>query len=271
MDPSGIFDPAALRLRRHRAARRDGDDFLRRHIAAELIERLGIVRREFSDILCLGDESEILAAHFRQSDARVTCADPDLAGDPATALPAGFDLVVSPGGLDVVNDLPGTLVLIRRALRPDGLFLAGFVGAGSLPRLRTAMLTGDLAASGAAPRIHPQIDVRAAGDLLARAGFALPVADGEPLDVRYADLSGLVADLRAAGATNVLRSRRPLTRRGYAAASAAFAEDADDDGRVTEQLGIVYLCGWAPAPDQPKPAARGSGTQSLASALRRKT
>ena len=274
MDPTEIFDRQALRLRRDRATRIAGGDALRRHIAGELVERLAAVRRSFGDILCLSDAAGTLATHFRQSGARVIVAEPGRTAadvqcdfDRLPFADGSFDLVVSAGGLELVNDLPGALSLIRRILRPDGLLLAGFVGAGSLPRLRAAMLAADLVAGAASPRIHPQIDVRAGGDLLARAGLALPVADGETLAVRYADLAGLVADLRRAGATNLLRSRgRPLTRRQYAAASAAFAETADADGRVTEQLALVYLSGWAPSPDQPRPAQRGSGT-SLATVL----
>ncbi len=180
-----------------------------------------------------------------------------------------FDLVVSVGVLDSVNDLPGALTLIRRALRPDGLFLAAFVGAGSLARLKAAMLAADEAGGGAAPRIHPQIDVRAAGDLLGRAGFALPVADIDPVDVRYSGLTGLVQDLRAMAATNLLAAgARPLGRLGLAAASADFASAADPDGKTVERFNIIHLSGWAPSPDQPKAARRGSATASLADALR---
>jgi hypothetical protein len=122
----------------------------------------------------------------------------------------------------------------------------------------------------AAPRIHPQIDLRAAGDLLSRAGFALPVVDAETVTVRFSALRGLIADLRAMGATNVLRSRsrRPLTRFGYAAASADFAAQCDPDGKIGERFEIVYMIGWSPAPDQPRPAKRGSATASLTEALK---
>jgi NADH dehydrogenase [ubiquinone] 1 alpha subcomplex assembly factor 5 len=178
-----------------------------------------------------------------------------------------FDLVVSAGALDTVNDLPGALLLIRRALRSDGLFLGAFLGAGSLPRLKRAMLAADSIEGGASPRIHPQIDVRAAGDLLARAGFALPVVDAQPVDVRFSALLDLVRDLRAMAATNILaqRSRRPLGRHGLAAAIADFEEGEE---RTTERFEILHLLGWAPSPDQPQPARRGSATVSLAQALK---
>ena len=156
-------------------------------------------------------------------------------------------------------------------MRPDGLFLAAFAGAGSLPRLRSAMLAADAAqGGGAAARIHPQIDVRAAGDLLGRAGFALPVADADGIDIRFPHLAGLIADLRGMAATNILadRARAPLGRAALAAAFADFADHADPDGKTAEHFEILYLIGWAPSPDQPKPARRGSATASLAAALR---
>ncbi len=184
------FDRALRRLRRDRAAALGaGADYLLRRAADELIERLAPVRRRFADALDLGCGAGQLAASLRARGLAVAAADPGAlfaarAGgvqcdeDRLPFADASFDLVVSAGALDSVNDLPGALVLIRRALRPDGLFLAAFAGAGSLPRLRGAMRAAEEAEGGAAsPHIHPQIDVRAAGDLLGRAGFALPVAD----------------------------------------------------------------------------------------------
>ncbi len=124
----------------------------------------------------------------------------------------------------------------------------------------------------ASPRLHPQIDVRAAGDLLARAGFALPVADVEGVQARYGSFLTLVEDLRASAATNILlsRSQAPVTRLGLAAAMADFSAAADEDGKTAERFEIIHLSGWAPSPDQPKPAKRGSATASLAAALTRK-
>ena len=273
------FDRALRRVRRDRAARRfGGADYLHRIAADELLERLDLVKRDFSEALLLG------AAHAGVADAlvdrglRVTssdfgtlvAADVQCDEDRLPFADGAFDLVLALGTLDTVNDLPGALALIRRALRPDGLFLAAFAGAGSLPRLRSAMLAAEAAGEGAAsPRIHPQIDVRAAGDLLTRAGFALPVADSDGIDVRFSSLMSLVADLRAMGATNMLetRSRQPLSRMALAAAMADFADPSHADGKTTEHFEIIYLIGWAPSPDQPKPAARGSATASLAAAL----
>ena len=180
-----------------------------------------------------------------------------------------FDLIVSVGTLDTVNDLPGALLLIRKALRPDGLFLAACAGAGNLPRLRGALAAADALRDSAAPHIHPQIDVRSAGDLLTRAGFALPVADCQEVLVRFPTLHGLVDDLRAMGATNCLerRARVPILRAGLAAATVEFMRHAERDGKVSERFQILYLTGWSPSPDQPRPARRGSGSRSLADVL----
>ena len=278
------FDRALRRRRRDRAAGRAGEaDYLHRLVADDLLERLDLVTRRFERALDLGCGDGYLAERLRARGLEVVAADPGFAfarsaggvqadEDRLPFADGAFDLVVSVGVLDSVNDLPGALILIRRALKPDGLFLGAFAGAGTLPRLRSAMLAADAAEGGAAPRIHPQIDVRAAGDLLTRAGFALPVVDAHGVDVRFSSLMSLVSDLRAMGATNVLasRSKRPLGRYGLAAAMADFADHADADGKTAERFEIVHLLGWAPAPSQPQPARRGSGTVSLAEALKKR-
>jgi SAM-dependent methyltransferase len=272
------FDRRLRRLRRGRAAH--GDDTLAGVMAAELLARLEGVSRRFTEALVIGCEPRLLE-RLRALGMSVTAADPgfELAAaaggvqcdeDRLPFADGCFDLVLSAGMLDGVNDLPGALELIRRILRADGLFLAAFAAAGSLPHLRAAMLAADAETGGATPRIHPQIDVRAAGDLLTRAGFALPVADVHALELRYSGLPALVGDLRAAGLTNVLaaRSLRPLGRRGVAAAMRSFRDAADRDGRISERLEIVTMTGWAPSATQPKPARPGSGSHSLASVLR---
>ncbi|MFN3726802.1 MAG: class I SAM-dependent DNA methyltransferase [Allosphingosinicella sp.] len=279
------FDRALRRLRRDRAARLTTEPHpLLVRMAEEIEERLAMVSRRFERALDLGAGPGLLGQQLRAQGIEVASADAGalfadhLGGtqcdEDRLPFPSGtFDLVVSAGTLDSVNDLPGALVQIRRLLKPDGLFLAAFAGAGSLPLLRQAMRAADEAEDQpASPRLHPQIDIRAAGDLLGRAGFALPVADSEKVSVRFPTLDRLVGDLRELGWTNILsaRSRRPIGRLGLAAAKAAFAEAADVDGRATERFEIIHLSGWAPSPDQPQPARRGSGTVSLAEALRRK-
>jgi NADH dehydrogenase [ubiquinone] 1 alpha subcomplex assembly factor 5 len=275
------FDRRLRRRRRDRAAPRFGEaDYLHRHAAEDLLDRLDSVTRSFTQALDLGCAGGFLSDQLRARGLEVVSADPGLMfarqangiacdEDQLPFADGSFNLVVSVGVLDSVNDLPGALTLIRRALRPDGLFLGAFAGAGSLPRLRAAMLTADALGEGASPRIHPQIDVRAAGDLLARAGFALPVADSARIDVRFPHLFALVADLRRMGATNVLasRSRRPIGRSGLAAAAADFAAAAESDGKTVEHFDIIHVSGWAPSPDQPRPARRGSATASLAHTL----
>jgi SAM-dependent methyltransferase len=278
------FDRRLRRLRRDRSARSfSAADYLYRLAADEVLDRLTGVTRKFRSALDLGCWNGYLAQGLRETGATVTTA--DAGGLFATSacgvqadedrLPFGdgeFDLVVSVGVLDTVNDLPGALTLIRRVLKPDGLFMGAFVGAGSLPRLRSAMSAADAATGAASPRIHPQIDVRAAGDLLTRAGFKLQVADAASVEVRFSSLGGLVRDLRLMGATNIVaaRSAKPITRHGLAAAFADFEANAEADGKTAERFEIIYLTGWAPAPDQPQPARRGSGTASLAEVLRDK-
>ena len=218
------FDRALRRLRRDRAALRGEEAlYLHRRAANELIERLDVVKRDFRRALDLGSGSTYLTWRLRERGIEVVTAD---AGslyarggvqcdeDRLPFADGSFDLVTSVGVLDSVNDLPGALVLIRRVLRPDGLFLGAMVGAGSLPLLRRAMMAAEEAEEApASAHIHPQIDVRAAGDLLTRAGFALPVVDVEPVTVRYASLPQLVSDLRGMAASNLLRSRSRRYRR----------------------------------------------------------
>lgn len=273
MSAPEIFDRTARRLRRDRAAPGWAEHRFVREVMLEGIhERLAGVKRQFTDVLDLGcaDRSFTLpGASITRSDAGATFATGGVQADedqPAFA-DSSFDLVVSAGVLDSVNDVPGALALIRRALRPDGLFLGAFLGAGSLSTLRAALRQAEPGAA----RLHPQIDVRSAGDLLVRAGFALPVADGERLNVRYGDLWGLVRDLRGMAATNLLVGRRAMTRGTLAALADAFAAQADAEGRVPERFEIIFVTGWAPHPDQPQPARRGSATASLAGMLGKPT
>ena len=275
--PPEIFDRVRRRGRRDRAAAQfAAHDFLHARMADELLDRLDSVQRPFARALDLGCLDGKVGQALRARGLAVVSADPGLRFAAAARgvqcdedrLPfadGSFDLVVACGGLDQVNDLPGALVLIRRALRPDGLFLGAMAGAGSLVRLRAALLASE---EKAVARLHPQIDIRSAGDLLARAGFALPVADGERVAVRYASLLPLLADLRGSAATNLLAGPvPPLTRAALARAAERLAAAADPDGKTAETIELVYLLGWAPAPSQPRPARRGSGTASLARAL----
>jgi SAM-dependent methyltransferase len=274
------FDRKQRRVRRDRAfAGWEEHAFLQRAMAEELAARLDAVQREFSRALILGHAGDTLPraldsrnidhvtadSGFRFAEAAqgVQCDE-----DRLPFADGSFDLVLSAGVLDTVNDLPGALALIRRSLKPDGLFLGACIGAGSLATLRRAMMEADLLTGRAAARIHPQIDIRTAGDLLGRAGFALQVADCESLTVRYSSFQRLIADLRGS-ANNSLLGGPPLLKSAYAMAAATF-ESARIGGKTPENFEILYFTGWAPSPDQPKPAARGSGKASLAEALKPK-
>ena len=282
MSAPEIFSRRLRRVRRDRAAARFADHaFLIDHIIEGLLGRLDGVRREFRNALDLGCHDGRLGEALRARGLAVVSVDAGFVFASAAGgvqceedrLPfadGSFDLVVSAGVLDQVNDLPGALTLIRRVLKPDGLLLAGFAGAGSLPLLRKAVLAADMAIGGAvASRMHPMIDVRAAGDLLARAGFALPVADSERLSVRYASPFRLLSDLRGMAMTNMLAEQQapPYGRSRLNALVEALAAAADADGKFGESFEIIFMTGWAPGPGQPKPARRGSGERSLASAL----
>ncbi|UZK70731.1 methyltransferase domain-containing protein [Sphingomonas sp. S1-29] len=274
MATTELFDRALRRRRRDRAQPGyAAHDFLRAAMLDGIAERLDSVTRPMVDILDLG----CFDGAFVPPGSRVIRADAGF-GFAAAArgvqcdedrLPfadASFDCVVSAGVLDQVNDVPGALALARRVLKPDGLFLGAFLGAGSLATLKPVLLAAE--PDRAIARVHPQIDVRSAGDLMMRAGFALPVADIETLTVRYSGLGRLLDDLRGMAATNLLRGTPPLTRAALAAAAQGFAARADPDGRTPERFQIVFLTGWAPDPSQPKPAKRGSATASLAAALK---
>jgi NADH dehydrogenase [ubiquinone] 1 alpha subcomplex assembly factor 5 len=201
------------------------------------------------------------------------CDGPRLQAD-EEALPfaeQSLDLVVSGLALHFVNDLPGTLIQIRRALKPDGLLLAALLGGATLTELRTAFLTAEEELEGgASPRVAPFADVRDLGGLLQRAGFALPVADSDTVTVTYREPLALMLELRAMGSSNALteRSRRPLRRATLARAIEIYRERFGlPDGRVPATFEIVTLTGWAPHPSQPKPLRPGSATTRLADVL----
>ena len=280
MDPIQVFDAGAVRQHRARAARlvpavRDVLDDL----AGRLLDRLNDTTFRFAHALEIGGRGSVAGA-LRARGMHVVSLEPAAAmarlaigaavcGD-AEALPfapGSFDLVVSSCALHWVNDLPGALIQLRMALRPDGLFLASIPVLGTLDGLRSALTEAEAALSGgASPRISPFPDLRDCAALLQRAGFALPVADAEDITLAYADAAALLQDLRAAGETNavLLRDKRIPPKALFAAALAALPEL---DGRVVARLRLAFLTGWAPAPTQPKPLQPGTGQMSLAAAL----
>jgi len=249
--PPRIFDARARGLHRARAQAIGGDAFLRREAAEGIAERLSAVRRTFP--------------HGLDLDAALG------EGERVAADSAEYDLVTSILSLHAVNDLPGVLVQARRALKPDGLFLAALFGGETLTELRQSLAAAEIEVlGGVSPRVAPFADVRDLGGLLQRAGFALPVADVERTVVRYGDLGQLIRDLRAMGETNALveRDRKPMQRRMLAAAAAHYAAHfADPDGKLRATFDIVYLTGWAPDDSQQQPLKPGSAKTRLAEAL----
>ena len=263
--PPEIFDRKRRGALRERAGKRDGDAFFWSVIAEELADRLMDVSRTFSDVLVIGPMASFARQILHDRKAEVQLAE-FVEEDRLVFQPASFDLVISAGSLDSVNDLPGALIQIRRCLRPDGLFLGHMFGAGTLAGLKTVMLAAH--EDSAAPHIHPQIDLRSAADLLSRAGFALPVVDGDVSTVRYRDLWQLVSDLRDMGVGNALAGqRRYLGRDVKERLVVAWRDRASPDGKFEEQFVHIYMSGWAPSEHQPRPAKRGSGQVSLAAIL----
>jgi SAM-dependent methyltransferase len=291
--PPLLFDRALLAARLDRASRdagkRPGADFLLRRAADELGERLAFVNRTFALAVDAGAPGPHAAAALAARPGRgatlrlaptvASAGSGDfsvLVGDverlPLAAESA--DLVVSLLALHHVNDLPGALIQIRRALRPDGLFVAALAGGDTLTELRQSLTVAESEiVGGVSPRVAPFADARALAGLMQRAGFALPVVDVDTLIVRYADLFALMRDLRAFGAANALveRSRKPLRRALLARAAEVYAERfADPDGRLRATFETVWLTGWAPHESQPKPLRPGSATARLADALKRR-
>jgi SAM-dependent methyltransferase len=287
------FDRRLLTIRRRRAAALGPSTFLLERVAQDLADRLGAVTRQFACAVDLGTPGAALCRLLIASGqvGTIVAANADVAvahSAPASvtergvlavaadeeALPfraGALDLVVSALALQFANDLPGALVQIRRALKPDGLLLAALVGGDTLVELRQAMAEAEAEIEdGVSPRVAPFVDVRAAGALLQRAGFALPVTDVDRLTVRYASPLALMYDLRRMGATNPLveRSRRPLERAVLKRMLEVYAERfADADGRIRATFDIVWLSGWVPHESQQQPLAPGSAQQRLADAL----
>lgn len=247
--PPTIFSPTRRIAARRRAARlqqaADPARFVHDDIVEDMLERLAFLRHEPNRALVVGDGTGELTVALVRRGAAVTQAEPGDGFDEEQPYPSGgFDFIASVATLDTVNDLPGALIHIRRALAPGGRAIASFVGAGSLPVLRRVMLAAD--GDRPAARFHPMVDVRAGAQLLQRAGWADPVADSRTLKVAYRSLDRLVADLRAQGLGNVLARHAPLTKAGLERARAAFAAEADQQGRVVETFEILTLSGRHP-------------------------
>lgn len=276
-----LFDRRLLKQRRVRAAREGmPDDVLMSRLAEDMADRLGVVLRDFriaADIASPGRELAARLSAVPNIERIVRLAPAGTLGNviiDEEYLPlrnSSIDLAVSANALHLVNDLPGTLLQIRHALRPDGLFLAAFPGGETLIELRQAFAEAEIEVRGGiSPRVSPFIDVRDAGALLQRAGFALPVTDNDRITIRYDSVFDLFRDLRALGATSILtqRSSRPLTRHLLAHIADIYAAKfADADGRIRATVDIVWMSGWVPHDSQQKPLKPGTAKARLADAF----
>ena len=275
-----IFDRALLRLRRRRAMALGPVTFLLDRVADDMADRLAAVLRRFDVAVDLATPGPaVRAAIARLGSVGTIVAADAISGGAVIAdeemLPFGdatIDLVVSALALQFANDLPGVLVQIRRALKPDGLFLAALLGGETLTELRQSFAEAESdVEGGVSPHVAPFADLRDLGALLQRAGFALPVTDADRVTVRYDTAFALMHDLRRMGATNVLLARRrrtPLRRATLLRMAEIYSSRfADPNGRVRATFEIVWLSGWAPHPDQQQPLRPGSAKTRLADAL----
>src|SRR5689334_5008061 len=275
-----IFDRLLQRRRRSRAAASPAN-FLLEHVASELVDRLSVVLRRFDVGVDLGTPGDAVRMSLRRLGAVGTIVGADVIARSKPfvvadeeALPfrdSSLDLVVSGLALHFANDLPGVLAQIRRALKPDGLFLAALLGGDTLTELRQAFAEAETEIEGGvSPRVAPFADLRQLGALLQRAGFALPVIDVERVTVRYGSAFDLMHDLRRVGAANTLVARRrvPLRRMTLMQMADIYARRfADADGRIRTTFDIVWLSGWSPHPNQQQPLRPGSAKARLADAL----
>ncbi|MFT5540791.1 MAG: NADH dehydrogenase [ubiquinone] 1 alpha subcomplex assembly factor 5 [Alphaproteobacteria bacterium] len=291
--PPAPFDRTAVRAHRARASAKLPDhDFLFAETADRLLERLGDINREFAGVLDLGCRggrlgsalqarpglSQIVPSQIVQCDLAPEMAARAHAANGLNTIaadeewlpfaPESFDLIVSNLALHWVNDLPGALTQIRRALRPDGLFLAAMFGAGTIEQLRTALMAAEIEIEGgASPRVSPFAEVRDAGDLLTRAGFALPVADLDTITVSFESALHLMRDLSAMGEAGAVHERRKnFTRRATLMAAAQHYPTTADE-RIEATFEVIWLAGWAPGPGQQQPLKPGSAKTRLADHL----
>jgi SAM-dependent methyltransferase len=267
-----LFDRALLRARMERARRGGPATFLLDRVREDFEDRMQAVTRNFADVADIWTPGELLqkplAGRF-QSIVRVDF-------DPSEVLPLqpdSLDLIVSALAFQFVNDLPGVLAQIRRALKPDGLLLAAMIGGDTLTELRQSFAAAEAECEGGvSPRVAPFADLRDIGALLQRAGLALPVTDVDRVVVRYDSAFGLMTDLRRMGATNILieRRRTPTRRATMLRMAQIYGERfADADGRLRATFDVIWLSGWAPHESQPKPLKPGSAKASLEAAVKK--
>jgi SAM-dependent methyltransferase len=267
-----LFDRALLSARLERARRDAPVTFLLERVAEDMAERLQAVTRDFVDAADIWTPGNVLHDLLRERYKSVR----EVAFEASEVLPLqpqSLDLAVSALAFQFVNDLPGVLAQIRRALRPDGLLLAAMIGGDTLTELRQSFAAAEAECEGgASPRVAPFADLRDIGALLQRAGFALPVTDVDRIVVRYDNAFALMQELRRMGATNILVERRhtPTRRATLLRMAQIYAERfADPDGRIRATFDVIWLSGWAPHESQPKPLRPGSAKTSLEEAVKR--
>jgi SAM-dependent methyltransferase len=268
-----LFDRTLLLRRQQRAEKLGRVTFLLDRVAEDMAERLRAVLREFSAVADIWTPGELLRGPARDRFKDVTHVSLDeLATETLPFQPETLDLAVSALAFQFVNDLPGVLAQIRRALKPDGLLLAAMIGGDTLIELRQSFAAAEAECEGGvSPRVAPFADLRDIGALLQRAGFALPVTDVDRVVVRYDSAFALMTDLRRMGATNILieRSRRPTRRATLLRMAQIYSERfADPDGRIRATFDVIWLSGWAPHPSQQQPLKPGSAKTGLAEAVR---
>ena len=269
-----LFDGALLRARQDRARKLGAATFLLDRIAEDMAERLSAVMRDFKSAADVGTPGDQLRKLLGGNLHQLLRIDLPIAESEPLAAPAeSLDLAVSALAFQFVNDLPGLLAQIRRALRPDGLLLAAMIGGDSLTELRQSFAAAEAELEGGvSPRVAPWADLRDIGALLQRAGLALTVTDVDRIVVRYDSAFDLMHDLRRMGATNVLLERRRIpTRRATVLRMAQFYAErfADPDGRIRATFDVIWMSGWAPHESQQKPLPPGSGKVSLEAAVKK--
>jgi SAM-dependent methyltransferase len=266
-----LFDRALLRARMERARRGGPVTFLLDRVREDMDERLQAVTRNFADVADIWTPGELLRKPVAGRFQSITRIHPDQS-ETLPLQPQSLDLAVSALALQFVNDLPGVLAQIRRALKPDGLLLAAMIGGDTLTELRQSFATAEAECEGGvSPRVAPFADLCDVGALLQRAGFALPVTDVDRVVVRYDSAFALMQDIRRMGATNILveRRRTPTRRATLLRMAQVYAERfADSDGRLRATFDVIWLSGWAPHESQQKPLKPGSAKAGLAEAVR---
>jgi SAM-dependent methyltransferase len=267
-----LFDRALLRARLDRARKQGPATFLVDRVAEDMEERLAAVKRDFADVADIWTPGDALRKPLEdrfKSFRHINIEDSEV----LPLQPEQLDLVVSALALQFVNDLPGVLAQIRRALKPDGLLMAAMLGGDTLSELRQSFAAAEAELeSGGSPRVAPFADLRDVGALLQRGGLALPVTDVDRVVARYDSAFALMADLRRMGATNILieRRRTPTRRATMLRMAQIYGERfADPDGRIRATFDVIWLSGWAPDQSQPKPLRPGSATASLEEAVRK--